>query len=222
MQDFENQVLDEIRQDSELSREEIAEQAIRDAEELLNELNGRREQSTSEVEALFKAIDFAPTDPFSPPESIPSFDAATYNEMKGMVAGQARALEIGLSIAKNHVQAEKIEGAYTDAALVQAQTRVKQQSIVNEGYRLQEAVEAGNLIMARTEGLQLQTANQQQKNLTASKLNEIEAQRGQALIQGALIEVEGIRTNNNSRLLEAQRDFDSMRGAGTNGSYNSF
>ena len=222
MQDFETQVLDEIQQDSELSREELAEQAIRDAEALLNEIDARRNQSTDDVEALFKAIDFAPADPFAPPESVPSFDAATYNELKGVVAGQARALEIGLSIAKNHVQAEKIEGAYTDAALVQAQTRVKQQGIVNEGYRLQEAVEAGNLIIARTEGLQLQTANQQQKNLTASKLNEIEGMRGQALIQGALIEVEGIRTTNNSRLLEAQRDFDSMRGAGANGSYNSF
>ena len=222
MSNFEDQLLDEIQQESELDRDQLAEQVIADAQALLEELNGRRDQSTDDVDALFKAIDFAPADPFSPPESIPSFDAATYNELKGVVAGQARALEISLAVAKNHVEAEKIEGAYTDAVLIQSQTRVKQQGIVNEGYRLQEAIEAGNLITARTEGLQIQTSHQRQKNLTAMKLVEIEAQKGQAIIQGALIEVEGIRTANNSRLLEAQRDFDSMRGAGANGSYNSF
>ena len=63
---------------------------------------------------------------------------------------------------------------------------------------------------------------QQTKNLTANRLVEIEALRGQALIEGASLQVEGIRADNNALLMSSQKDFESMRGAGVNGSYNSF
>ena len=60
---------------------------------------------------------------------------------------------------------------------------------------------------------------QQTRNLTASKLVEIEALKGDALIEGATLQVEGIRADNNALLMSSQKDFESMRGAGVNGSY---
>ena len=63
---------------------------------------------------------------------------------------------------------------------------------------------------------------QQQRNLTANTLISIEAQKGQAIIEGAMLQVEGIRADNNALLMSSQKDFDSMRGAGANGSYNSY
>lgn len=129
---------------------------------------------------------------------------------------------MGEKVAQNHVKVERIEGLYTDAALIQAQTRVKQEFIGNEGLKLQQAIQAGRLIVSKTEGLQIETSMQQTRNLTASRLVEIEALKGNALIEGASLQVEGIRADNNALLMASQKDFESMRGAGVNGSYNSY
>ena len=215
-------LLDEISVATEQDRDALAQQLIDDSREMLDGMNTAQEESKQFVSSIFKASDYAPSDPFAPPENIPGYDQATYQQLNQLAVEQQRALEVGEKVAANHVKVERIEGLYTDAALIQAQTRVKQEFIGNEGLKLQQAIQAGRLIVAKTEGIAAETGMQQQRNLTANALISIEAQKGQAIIEGAMLQVEGIRADNNALLMSSQKDFDSMRGAGTNGSYNSY
>ena len=215
-------LLEQISLATEQDRDALAQQLIDDSREMLDSMNESQEDSKQFVSSLFKASDYAPADPFAPPENIPGYDQATYQQLNQLAVEQQRALEVGEKVAANHVKVERIEGLYTDAALIQAQTRVKQEFIGNEGLKLQQAIQAGRLIVAKTEGIAAETGMQQQRNLTANTLISIEAQKGQAIIEGAMLQVEGIRADNNALLMSSQKDFDSMRGAGTNGSYNSY
>ena len=215
-------LLDQISAATEQDRDSLAQQLIDDSREMLDGMNTAQEESKQFVSSIFKASDYAPSDPFAPPENIPGYDQATYQQLNQLAVEQQRALEVGEKVAANHVKVERIEGLYTDAALIQAQTRVKQEFIGNEGLKLQQAIQAGRLIVAKTEGIAAETGMQQQRNLTANTLISIEAQKGQAIIEGAMLQVEGIRADNNALLMSSQKDFDSMRGAGTNGSYNSY
>lgn len=214
-------LLDEISVATEQDRDSLAQQIIDQYNQSLENTEAVQQESSQFVSALFKAADYAPTDPFTPPENIPGYDQATYQQLNQIAVEQQRALEVGEKVAQNHVRVERIEGLYTDAALIQAQTRVKQQSIGNEGLKLQQAIQAGKLIVAKTEGISIETNMQQTRNLTASKLVEIEALKGDALIEGATLQVEGIRADNNALLLSSQKDFESMRGAGVGGTYSS-
>ena len=215
-------LLEQISLATEQDRDALAQQLIDDSREMLDGMNTAQEESKQFVSSIFKASDYAPSDPFTPPENIPGYDQATYQQLNQLAVEQQRALEVGEKVAANHVKVERIEGLYTDAALIQAQTRVKQEFIGNEGLKLQQAIQAGRLIVAKTEGIAAETGMQQQRNLTANALISIEAQKGQAIIEGAMLQVEGIRADNNALLMSSQKDFDSMRGAGTNGSYNSY
>ncbi|MGB3298669.1 MAG: hypothetical protein WBA76_10405 [Phormidesmis sp.] len=215
-------LLDQISAATEQDRDALAQQLIDDSRELLDSMNESQEDSKQFVSSLFKAADYAPTDPFAPPESIPGYDQGTYQQLNQLAVEQQRALEIGEKVAANHVKVERIEGLYTDAALIQAQTRVKQEFIGNEGLKLQQAIQAGRLIVAKTEGIATETGMQKQRNLTANTLVEIEAKKGQAVIEGAMLQVEGIRADNNALLMSSQKDFESMRGAGVNGSYSGY
>lgn len=219
---IDNDLLEQISVATDQDRDELARQLIEDSRQLLDDQNANRQETSEFVSSLFKASDYAPVDPFTPPENIPGYDQATYQQLNQLAVEQQRALEVGEKVAQNHVKVERIEGLYTDAALIQAQTRVKQEFIGNEGLKLQQAIQAGKLIVSKTEGLQIETSMQQTKNLTANRMVEIEALRGQALIEGASLQVEGIRADNNALLMSSQKDFESMRGAGVNGSYNSF
>ena len=215
-------LLEQISLATEQDRDALAQQLIDDSREMLDSMNESQEDSKQFVSSLFKASDYAPADPFTPPSNIPGYDQGTYQQLNQLAVEQQRALEVGEKVAANHVKVERIEGLYTDAALIQAQTRVKQEFIGNEGLKLQQAIQAGRLIVAKTEGIAAETGMQQQRNLTANTLISIEAQKGQAIIEGAMLQVEGIRADNNALLMSSQKDFDSMRGAGTNGSYNSY
>lgn len=214
-------LLDQISVATEQERDRIAQDIINDSRDLLNRMDESKQEAEQFVSSIFKAADYAPTDPFAPPENIPGYDQATYQQLKQLAVEQARALEVGEQVAQNHVKVERIEGLYTDAALTQAQTRVKQEFIGNEGLKLQQAIQAGKLIVSKTEGLQIETSMQTTRNMTANRLVEIESMKGQALIEGAVLAVEGIRSDNNSLLLQSQKDFESMRGAGINGGFNS-
>ena len=219
---IDNDLLEQISVATEQDRDALAQQFIDDYHQSQAETEQSKQESQEFVSSLFKASDYAPADPFTPPENIPGYDQATYQQLNQLAVEQQRALEVGEKVAQNHVKVERIEGLYTDAALIQAQTRVKQEFIGNEGLKLQQAIQAGKLIVSKTEGLQIETSMQQTKNLTANRMVEIEALRGQALIEGASLQVEGIRADNNALLMSSQKDFESMRGAGVNGSYNSF
>lgn len=215
-------LLDQISVATEQDRDALAQQIIDDHNRTRAEAEESRQDSQQFVNGIFKAADYAPSDPFTPPDNIPGFDQGTYQRLIQLAVEQQRALEVGEKVAQNHVKVERIEGLYTDAALIQVQTRVKQEYIGNEGLKLQQAIQAGKLIITKTEGLQIETAMQQTRNLTASRLVEIESMKGQALIEGATLQVEGIRADNNALLLSSQKDFESMRGAGINGSYSSY
>ena len=219
---IDNDLLEQISVATDQDRDELARQLIEDSRQLLDDQNANRQETSEFVSSLFKASDYAPVDPFTPPENIPGYDQATYQQLNQLAVEQQRALEVGEKVAQNHVRVERIEGLYTDAALIQAQTRVKQEHIGNEGLKLLQAIQAGKLITSKTEGIAIETGMQQTRNLTASRLVEIEAMKGQALIEGASLQVEGIRADNNALLMSSQKDFESMRGAGVNGSYNSF
>jgi len=219
---IDNELLEQISVATEQDRDALAQQLIDDYRQSQADTEQSQAESREFVSSLFKASDYAPVDPFTPPENIPGYDQATYQQLNQLAVEQQRALEVGEKVAQNHVKVERIEGLYTDAALIQAQTRVKQEFIGNEGLKLQQAIQAGKLIVSKTEGLQIETSMQQTKNLTANRMVEIEALRGQALIEGASLQVEGIRADNNALLMSSQKDFESMRGAGVNGSYNSF
>ena len=208
-----NDILEQIQIGNEEERDAIARQILADTERFLKETRGAQDQAEQRVSTLFKAADFAPKDVFAPPENIPGYDEATYQGLKQLAVEQCRALDVAELIAKNHVKAERVESHYADAALVNAQTQVKYQNIANEGLKLQQAIQVGELIMAKTEGLLIDTQTQRTKNLTARKLLEIEAERGNALIEGAAIEVQGIRAANNSRLIESSADFNSLKSA---------
>lgn len=215
-------LLDQISVATEQDRDALAQQLIDDSRQLLDDQDASRQESQQFVSGIFKAADYAPSDPFTPPDNIPGYDQGTYQRLNQLAVEQQRALEVGEKVAQNHVRVERIEGLYTDAALIQAQTRVKQEFIGNEGLKLQQAIQAGKLIVAKTEGLQIETSMQQTRNLTASRLVEIESMKGQALIEGSLLQVEGIRADNNALLMSSQKDFESMRGAGINGGYSSY
>jgi len=219
---IDNELLEQISVATEQDRDALAQQLIDDYRQSQADTEQSQAESREFVSSLFKASDYAPVDPFTPPENIPGYDQATYQQLNQLAVEQQRALEVGEKVAQNHVKVERIEGLYTDAALIQAQTRVKQEFIGNGGLKLQQAIQAGKLIVSKTEGLQIETSMQQTKNLTANRMVEIEALRGQALIEGASLQVEGIRADNNALLMSSQKDFESMRGAGVNGSYNSF
>ena len=215
-------LLDQISNATEQDRDELAQQLINDSRQLLDDINSSRQEASEFVSSIFKAADYAPGDPFVPPKNIPGYDQATFQQLNQLAVEQQRALEVGEKVAQNHVRVERIEGLYTDAALIQAQTRVKQEYIGNEGLKLQQAIQAGKLIITKTEGLQIETAMQQTRNLTANRLVEIEAMKGNAIIEGASLQVEGIRADNNALLMASQKDFESMRGAGVNGGYTSY
>jgi hypothetical protein len=215
-------LLDEISVATEQDRDRLAQQLIDEHNQGQRDVEESQQESKQFVSSIFKAADYAPADPFAPPENIPAYDQATYQQLNQLAVEQQRALEVGEKVAQNHVKVERIEGLYTDAALIQAQTRVKQELIGNEGLKLNQAIQAGRLIVAKTEGIQIDTDMQKTRNLTASRLVEIESAKGQAMIEGASLQVEGIRSENNALLMSSQKDFESMRGAGVNGTYNSY
>ena len=215
-------LLDEISVATEQDRDRLAQQLIDEHNQGERDVEASQQESKQFVSSIFKAADYAPRDPFTPPENIPGYDQATYQQLHQLAVEQQRALEVGEKVAQNHVKVERIEGLYTDAALIQAQTKVKQELIGNEGLKLNQVIQAGRLIVAKTEGIQLDTDMQKTRNLTASRLVEIESAKGQAMIEGASMQVEGIRSENNALLMSSQKDFESMRGAGVNGSYNSY
>lgn len=215
-------LLDEISVATEQDRDVLAQQIIDDYNRSQTDTETTQQDSERFVNSLFKASDYAPSDPFAPPESIPGYDQATYQQLNQLAVEQQRALEVGEKVAQNHVRVERIEGLYTDAALIQAQTRVKQELIGNEGLKLNQAMQAGKLIIAKTEALQLDTSMQKTRNLTQNRLIEIESAKGDALIEGAALQVEGIRSDNNALLMASQKDFESMRGAGVGGTYSSY
>ena len=210
---IDNDILEQIQLGSDAERDQIARQILDETEQFLSETRGNQRTSEQRIEGLFKAADYAPHDPFLPPDNIPGYDEATYQALKQQAVEQSRALEVAEQVAKNHVVVERVEGLYTDAALIQAQTQVKHQHIANEGLKLQQAIQVGESISSKTEGLLIETQTQGVKNMTARKLLEIEAERGNALIQGAALEVQGIRAANNSRLIAASSDFDSLKSA---------
>lgn len=208
-----NDILEQIQLGNEAERDTIARQILAETEQFLKDTKGIQSTTEQRTEALFKAADYAPSDVFAPPETIPGYDEATYQELRQLTVEQSRALDVAELVAKNHVKAERVESHYADAALINAGTQVKYQNITNEGLKLQQAVQVGELITAKTEGLLIETQHQHTKNLTARKLLEIEAERGNALITSASLEVQGIRAANNSRLLESSNDFNSLKGA---------
>ena len=210
---IDNDILEQIQLGTEAERDSIARQILADTEQFLRDTKGIQSTTEQRVNTFFKAAEYAPGDPFTPPDNIPGYDEATYQALKQQAVEQSRALEVAEQVAKNHVVVERVEGLYTDAALIQAQTQVKHQHITNEGLKLQQAIQVGELISAKTEGLLIETQTQATKNLTARKLLEIEAERGNALIEGAAIEVQGIRAANNSRLIESSNDFHSLKSA---------
>ncbi|NEP19815.1 MAG: hypothetical protein F6J97_23500 [Leptolyngbya sp. SIO4C1] len=214
-------ILDKITLEAEQDRERLAQQALDDANDLLNRLNATQNESEQFTDALFKAAAFDPKTPFAPPETVPGYDIATYHELKGIATEQARAWEVAELVAKNKVKAEKVESLYADAALIQAQTQVKYQGIENEGLKLQQAIEVGKLIIAKTEGVQIEQQRQSIVNSNARTLVELEAEKGQAIIEGMSLEIEAIRAENNARLMASQNDFATLKGAGVGGSYSS-
>ncbi|ESA35098.1 hypothetical protein N836_13615 [Leptolyngbya sp. Heron Island J] len=210
---IDNDILEQIQLGNEAERDQIARQILAETEQFLADTRGNQQDTEQRVNSLFKAADYAPDDPFTPPDTIPGYDEATYQALKQQAVEQSRALEVGELVAKNYIVTERIEGHYADAALIQAQTQVKYQNIANEGLKLQQAIQVGELITAKTEGILIETQTQGVKNLTARKLLEIEAERGNALIEGAALEVQGIRAANNSRLIASSNDFDSLKSA---------
>ena len=210
---IDNDILEQIQIGNEAERDSIARQILADTEQFLRDTKGVQTDAEQRVNTLFKAADYAPGDVFAQPETIPGYDEATYQGLKQLAVEQSRALDVAELVAKNHVKAERVESHYADAALVNAGTQVKYQNIANEGLKLQQAIQVGELITAKTEGLLIETQTQGVKNLTARKLLEIEAERGNALIEGAAIEVQGIRAANNSRLIESSNDFNSLKSA---------
>ena len=210
---IDNDILEQIQLGTEEERDSIARQVLADTERFLKETRGIQDQAEQHISTLFKAADYAPGDPFTPPDTIPGYDEAVYQQLKQQTVEQSRALDIAELVAKNYVKTERIESHYADAAVINAGTQVKYQTIANETLKLQQAVQVGELISAKTEGLLIETQTQQTKNLTARKLLEIEAERGNALITNASLEVQGIRAANNSRLIESSNDFNSLKSA---------
>ncbi|NEP60625.1 MAG: hypothetical protein F6K31_27110 [Symploca sp. SIO2G7] len=216
---IDNDILEQIQLGNEAERDQLAREILADTERFLAETRGNQQDTEQRVNSLFKAADYAPNDPFTPPDTIPGYDEATYQQLKQQAVEQSRALEVGELVAKNYIVTERIEGHYADAALINAQTQVKYQNIANEGLKLQQAIQVGELIAAKTEGILIETQTQGVKNLTARKLLEIEAERGNALIEGAALEVQGIRAANNSRLIAASNDFNSLKSAAPTTTY---
>ena len=210
---IDNDILEQIQLGNEQERDQIARQILRETEQFLAETRGNQQETEQRVSSLFKAADYAPSDPFTPPDNIPGYDEATYQALKQQAVEQSRALEVAEQVAKNYVVTERVESHNADAALINAGTQVKYQNIANEGLKLQQAIQVGELIAAKTEGILIETQTQGVKNLTARKLLEIEAERGNALIEGAALEVQGIRAANNSRLIAASNDFNSLKSA---------
>ncbi|MEM1240366.1 MAG: hypothetical protein AAGI45_11045 [Cyanobacteria bacterium P01_H01_bin.26] len=210
---IDNDILEQIQLGNEAERDSIARQILAETEQFLAETRGNQRDTEERVSSLFKAADYAPNDPFTPPDNIPGYDEATYQALKQQAVEQSRALEVAEQVAKNYVVTERVESHYADAALINAGTQVKYQNIANEGLKLQQAIQVGELIAAKTEGILIETQTQATKNLTARKLLEIEAERGNALIEGAALEVQGIRAANNSRLIAASNDFNSLKSA---------
>ena len=135
-------------------RDALAQQLIDDSRELLDGMNDRPGGVQAVRQLDFQGFRLCTVRvPFTPPENIPGYDQATYQQLNQLAVEQQRALEVGEKVAANHVKVERIEGLYTDAALIQAQTRVKQEFIGNEGLKLQQAIQAGRLIVAKTEGI---------------------------------------------------------------------
>ena len=208
-----NDILEQIQLGNEAERDSIARQILAETEQFLADTRGNQQDTEQRVSSLFKAADYAPSDPFTPPDTIPGYDEATYQQLKQQAVEQSRALEVAEQVAKNYVVTERVESHYADAALINAGTQVTYQNIANEGLKLQQAIQVGDLIAAKTEGILIETQTQGVKNLTARKLLEIESERGNALIEGAALEVQGIRAANNSRLIAASNDFNSLKSA---------
>lgn len=210
---IDNDILEQIQLGDEAERDTIARQILAETEQFLSDTRGNQQDTEQRVSSLFKAADYAPGDPFTPPDNIPGYDEATYQSLKQQAVEQSRALEVAEQVAKNYVVTERVESHYADAALINAGTQVTYQNIANEGLKLQQAIQVGELIASKTEGILIETQTQGVKNLTARKLLEIEAERGSALVEGAALEVQGIRAANNSRLIAASNDFNSLKSA---------
>ena len=165
---------------------------------------------------IFDAQSFAPSDPFSPLDGVPQQSKEERNEIMGVNAGQARALDSALEVAQNWNRVVKIENSYVNAALTQAKTRNLDRQIANEGLKGLQYEQAGQLIAAKTEGLLLLTEQQSIRNETQRGLNGLERIRGAELLLQLETEIKQLRATTDSRVSALQASYLS---AGEQGSY---
>ncbi len=146
-------------------------------------------------------------------------EKAHHAHMMEIGTGQARALEFAELTAKNVVKAEKVESFYADANLIAAQTRVKHGHIANEGLKLNQVIEAGNLIRSKTDSLVLERQLTDTQNDVKRQQIPLVASKGKAFLQGIVLETRQLVSRNDQMMLVQEGQFEAMKGAGLFGSY---
>lgn len=71
-------LLEQISNATDQDRDALAQQIIDDYNQTKVDADDSRTESEQFVSSIFKAADYAPSDPFTPPENIPGYDQATY------------------------------------------------------------------------------------------------------------------------------------------------
>lgn len=198
------------------------EQWLRENEGLLKSIRNENSVMVNKVSQRghsahnFNAESFSPNDLFSPLNGVPQQSKEERNEIMGINAGQARALDSALEVAQNWNKVVKIENSYVNAQLAQAKTQNLDRQIANEQLKGLQYEQAGQLIAAKTEGLLLLTEQQSIRNETQRTLNGLERIRGGELVIQVETEIKQLRAATDARVSALQASFLS---AGEQGSY---
>ena len=195
---------------------------LKENEGLLKSIRNENSTMTQQVSSRelpsngFKAEGYAPSDPFSPLNGVPQQSKEERNEIMGINAGQARALDSALEVAQNWNKVLKVENSYVNADLTRAKTQNLDRQIHNERLKGLQYEQAGQLIAAKTEGLLLLTEQQSIRNETQRALNSLERVRGGELILQLETEIKQLRAATDSRVSALQASYLS---AGEQGGY---
>lgn len=180
------------------------------------------ERVISEADEVQRDSYSAREDSFEPEEGL-SYDVFDAASRPGLTVEEDAEVQAGLMARHRYHLAEKqmleTNKVISESSVVAEQTRLNfskrdtiTEQVANESKRLLQEVERGKLIDQKTIGLALQGVTQQVLNTREFQVIQLEMEKTEAIIEGTIAEITGIRTNTETKVLKAHQA--AMKAAG--------
>lgn len=202
-----------------LDKEEIGQSILDDHRASANRSSDIADDRRDSGPFELRGLAMAGSDDFELMDGVPIWDQATHARMMSEIQGQKRALEFRENKAQAALSAVRGDKTFAQANLVHAETRVIQEKTANQGHMLNQVIEAGLLIQAQTSQIVAERGLVEVRTRVKTEQAQLEAQKGQALLKGIVLETEQMYARNDQLLLQSQTAFADLKGAGINGSY---